>query len=475
MDRRGQESTFTYDSLNRLAGQAYQDGSTVAGSYDANGRLLQASDSAGGTFDYIYDSTGRVINQADQFGSVQYTYDAAGRIVSRRVAGQPEVTYSYDATSNLLNASLPQTAADFTYDARNELLTIARSNGVSSQYTYDPAGRLLSLVHQGGQGVQIPFAYSYDAAGERSTYSTNFTAPQAAINIFDAGERLTEGGATSYTYDDNGNVAFAKGSTGTITYTWDTRNRLQSISAPGGQETTFFYDAGTNLIARTDSGPALNLRQTFVLDRMNVAYIARSNGDNLSVLAGLAIDQHLAVVHASGQVEYGLADATNSTASTVDQNGGLVSQFSYAPFGGTTTTSTYPFQFTGRVPVNGALYYYRARYYDSQAGRFSSEDPLGLGGKEMLLYEYTHDSPLNLTDPTGLASCVAECQDAIGQVGLVSCALITGGLIAATIATGGLTAALVPLAGITLCSMVFVHLSTVTCENHCAPQTCPGQ
>src|SRR5215467_10444723 len=45
--------------------------------------------------------------------------------------------------------------------------------------------------------------------------------------------------------------------------------------------------------------------------------------------------------------------------------------------------------------------YYRARYYDSNVGRFISEDPIRFDGGENF-YLYTGDSPLGLTDPFGL-------------------------------------------------------------------------
>ena len=50
------------------------------------------------------------------------------------------------------------------------------------------------------------------------------------------------------------------------------------------------------------------------------------------------------------------------------------------------------------------LYYYRARYYDPQAGRFSSEDPIGfLGG--INFYAYVKNNVPNTFDPLGLVQC----------------------------------------------------------------------
>src|SRR6185436_6053854 len=111
-------------------------------------------------------------------------------------------------------------------------------------------------------------------------------------------------------------------------------------------------------------------------DLTNVAQQTSSDGNTLSVLTGQAVDSHFATLRANGEVEYALTDAINSTVSTVDQTGAVKSRFKYEPFGDTTRSATdFPFQFTGRVPVSSRLYYYRARYYDTQTGRFLSEDP----------------------------------------------------------------------------------------------------
>jgi RHS repeat-associated protein len=51
-----------------------------------------------------------------------------------------------------------------------------------------------------------------------------------------------------------------------------------------------------------------------------------------------------------------------------------------------------------------SLYYYRARYYDPQGGRFLSEDPTGLEalGEATNLYSYVDNSPVDGIDPFGL-------------------------------------------------------------------------
>jgi RHS repeat-associated protein len=399
-DRRGLTSTFTYDGLNRLVGETYPD-STVSRSYDTNGRLVRVADSMSGVFDFTYDSVGRLASSANQFGAVQYTYDNANRMMSRQVAGQSPASYSYDSAGKLLSASMPQASVGFSYDSNNRLVSLTRANGVNSQYAYDPAGRLLSLTHSGGQGINVPLKYVYDAGGNRSSASTvgQPLTTQTVASTYDNANRLLTSGSTSYSYDANGNLVSASGSSGSTTYTWDSRNHLQSIITSAGQTTNFLYDFSGNLIQQTDSGATLNLAQTFVLDALtDVAYLGRSTGDSLSILSGSGIDSHFAAVHQNGQVEYGLTDAINSTVQTVDQAGAMNAQFFYEPFGQTTAANSYPFQYTGRVPTTSDLYNYRARYYSSATGRFISQDPAGSGNA----YRYAANSPVQAVDPRGL-------------------------------------------------------------------------
>jgi len=49
---------------------------------------------------------------------------------------------------------------------------------------------------------------------------------------------------------------------------------------------------------------------------------------------------------------------------------------------------------------SGETSYYRARYYDPSAGRFTNEDPIGFNAG-INSYEYSLNNPNNLTDPTG--------------------------------------------------------------------------
>jgi RHS repeat-associated protein len=239
--------------------------------------------------------------------------------------------------------------------------------------------------------------YTYDAVGSRISYATNIAQPLTTVSVssqYDAGNRLLQSDSTSYSYDGNGNLSSASANSGTTTFGWDGRNRLLSILGPD-THATFQYDFVGNLISQSINGAS----RTYITDDLTNIAALSDNGDLKQTLSGRLLDQHLAIVHSTGKVEYGLTDAIRSTVAIVDQAGQELSSFVYEPYGKTTTVSAYPFQFGGRVPTTGDLYYFRARHYSASLGRFIGEDPIA-GFRSS--YAYSDNSPVVVTDPSGL-------------------------------------------------------------------------
>ena len=61
-----------------------------------------------------------------------------------------------------------------------------------------------------------------------------------------------------------------------------------------------------------------------------------------------------------------------------------------------------PYLFTGRrYDTETGLYYYRARYYSPEIGRFLQTDPVGYV-EGLNLFTYVYNNPVNFVDPYGL-------------------------------------------------------------------------
>jgi RHS repeat-associated protein len=237
--------------------------------------------------------------------------------------------------------------------------------------------------------------------GNRSSYGTNTAQPlvtQPASNQIGIGNRLLQSGASSFSYDANGSLLSSTNSNGTTNFSWDGRNRLTLVSGPSTQA-SFQYDFEGNLISQSINGDS----RTYLLDDLTNVAVLNDDGDQEQVLSGQSIDQHFALTHSSGKVEYGLTDAINSTTIAVDQTGTVRARLIFEPFGQLTLIGeAYPFQFTGRTAAIGGLYYYRARDYEPTSGRFVSEDPLGFLDVGLNLYRYASNNPVRYGDPTGM-------------------------------------------------------------------------
>lgn len=103
-------------------------------------------------------------------------------------------------------------------------------------------------------------------------------------------------------------------------------------------------------------------------------------------------------------------DQLGSVSAVADGTGALVSKILYHPWGTTRyTLGTTPtdYAFTGQMQ-EGDFYYYGARWYDPQLGRFLQADtivPPTQGTQGFDRYAYVNNNPLRYTDPSGNRAC----------------------------------------------------------------------
>ncbi|MGI6250769.1 MAG: RHS repeat domain-containing protein [Anaerolineaceae bacterium] len=103
-------------------------------------------------------------------------------------------------------------------------------------------------------------------------------------------------------------------------------------------------------------------------------------------------------------------DQLGSVSAVADAGGNLISEALYHPWGTTRYAqgaSPTDYGYTGQMK-EGDIYFYNARWYDPQLGRFMQADtivPTAQGTQAWDRFAYVNNNPVNGTDPTGHYKC----------------------------------------------------------------------
>ena len=400
---RGQRVTaFDYDELGRMTLTTFADSRTVAATYDAADRLLSLDDSVSGQIAWTYDGFDRVLTETSPQGALSYAYDAAGRRIEMTAAGQAKVTYGYDDGDRLETLTQGSEQVQFAHDALGRRSRVTLPNGLAMVYHFDDAGQLTGIDYEAANGSLLgDLGFSYDSAGQRVAQTGSWASqalPEAstAASTFDDNNRMLSFNGVGLTYDVHGNLT----SDGSRSFVWDARNQLVAIEQGGTTIASFAYDALGRRIARTEQG----VTTTYLYDGLDAVQETRGS-EVIPILTGLGIDERYARGSGANR-HYFLTDALGSTIALADGQGAVRQRYHYTPYGQTTQSGDNdygnPYQYTGRERDASGLYYYRARYYSAQMGRFIAEDPIGFGGGDLNFYAYVEGDPLSHIDPLGL-------------------------------------------------------------------------
>lgn len=399
VDRRGTTTNYSYDSLGRRTfsgfgfnGSSYD--STINYTFDGGNRLWQTVDSLNGTITRSFDGLDGLLSEVSPQGTVSYTYDADERRHKMTVAGQPTVYYTFDPNSRLAQITQNGNSVGFNYDSASRRTSLALPNGVLVGYGYDQASELTAIQYQLGSAALGNVSYSYDLDGHRTAVTGSFARTNLPNPVtgaqYNVNNQLTQWGSVSPAYDNNGNLL----NDSINSYSWNSRNQLASMN--NGTD-AFAYDSFGRRIAKGIAGTG----KSFVYDGANVVQELQGTNPTAYLLTG-GIDEIFQRTDSSGTWDL-LADALGSTLAISDNTGTIQTQYSYEPFGNTIATgasSTNVNEFTGRELDETGLYFYRARYYNPQIGRFVSEDPIGIHGG-INVYRYADNDPVDFGDPTG--------------------------------------------------------------------------
>ncbi|MFD5454691.1 DUF6531 domain-containing protein [Streptomyces olivaceus] len=384
--------TYRWNTDDTLKSRAYPDGHTTS---------------------YTYDKTGRTKTQTTNSKTVSYAYDKAGNLatVTLPTTTARTETRTYDEAGRLASLTTPTLANTFAYDENNRLIAETPATGKATRYGYDDAGRMTRTCTDTTDTSCLTgttgSTYAYDKVGNLKTATE---AGKSTTYAYDTGDQLsttTTGSATtSYTYDDDGNQT--KDDDGT--YTYDPAGRLKTATI-GTSTYAFTHDADGN---RTTVKKNNTLAGNSLWDINNaIPQIATDTNASGATTADYHYDPDGTArsMDRTAGTYYFTQDRQNSVSTVYDAAGTDNYRYTYSPWGtpaGKATVTggqTSPYGYTGQYtdPYLPDRLQLRARSYDTDQRRFTTQDPLpaAADNPNQSPYNYADNDPANLSDPTG--------------------------------------------------------------------------
>ena len=420
--------TFIYDGANRVT-QTTQNGLAVTYTYDIANNKRTITYPGGKVVEEEMDKRDRLKTIKDAIDQIiaGNTYDHGNRITARTFLNTTDIGWNYNQnnwTTQLTHKKGATSLIDFGYDYDKEGNRLyAKKNhdtSNSEKYTYDALYRLIEFKRGILVGNDIP------SPGKECTWTLDcvgnwlkgpLTCPQSG------GCSITHNLVNEYTdicgivqsHDDNGNLIDDNANT----YEYDYENRLIKVTRKSDSVVLgeYRYDALSRRVKKESSGVVTS----FVYDSARVIEERQGGFVVADYVYGGWIDEVI-TMDRGGNTYYYHTNALGSIVGLSDSAGDIVEHYRYDAYGkpeifvghgadGTWFTADdvvaaystvgNPYLFTGRrLDEETRLYYYRARYYSAERGRFLQRDPLGYVDG-MNLYEYVSSQPSMLIDPLG--------------------------------------------------------------------------
>ncbi|WAU13714.1 DUF6531 domain-containing protein [Streptomyces tubercidicus] len=420
--------TYTRDVLGLVTTETVN-GRTMTFTYDALSRRTSRTTPTGHTTRYTYDAAGNRTAMDVAGHILTFDHDVAGQEHTRAIGDNLALTHTWDPTGRLATRTLTSTGAETVQAppgvapapnlAVNEAMLLHRG------YTYRPDGNLSAIEdsHTGRRTFDLDHAgrvtavhannwtetYAYDKAGNqtRATWPDRHANPSARGDRTYTGTRVTQAGAIRYEYDSLGRASLRQKTRlsrkpDTWYYTWNTEDRLISVTTPDGTIWRYLYDpsgrriskqrlaTGTSEIAeQTDftwdgpkiaeqnshcAGSSQNITLTWDHNGMSPLTQSEIKSTDLSHSPQNIIDRRFFAI---------ITDLVGSPTELVNEGGSLAWR-AQSSLWGATTWNTHadgytPLRFPGQYfDPETQLHYNFHRHYDPATARYISPDPLGL-------------------------------------------------------------------------------------------------
>ena len=432
-DKNGNNMTYKYDAMNHLTEKS-AGSSRYTYKYDASGNKTAVF----GDYraDYTYDGKHNLIREETGEGVKKYIFDLQGNRIGFGLSlnGNEKINlgYKYDNVGRVSQVVSGETViADYSYDNNGNITEVDYDNGGKTIYSYNKANLVTNVSNSALDNVISEFDYTYYMDGRQKTKSDNsiienyvyddlgrLIADNYASYEYDDYSNRIRMNDTAYAYDKNGRLIgdnFSYDNNGSLlsdgknNYKYDIWNRL--IAANGE---TYSYDDLNGRVG-VDSGVLIN-------DGMDIVYTSDGVSETI-YLNGL---NPIAFENSEGR-QYYFFNAHGDTVNIINNSGIETRSYSYDSFGtekNPDLTDFNPIRYSGQYfNANSKNYYSNSRYYNTETGRFLSQDSY-YGDDEDILslnqYTYCYNDPIQYVDLSGnsvISAAKAIAADSLRKAG----------------------------------------------------------
>ncbi|PYY67806.1 type IV secretion protein Rhs [Pseudomonas jessenii] len=440
----------------------------TAQQYGPSGEMLCQTDAKVNLRAFAYNQAGELqetrLRLADASGPPQVLvgdirYDAVGRIERERAANGVVTTARYAPEDGRLIGLLscdargtPLQHLEYAYYPVGNISSVEDKVALTryfnqqriepiNRYRYDSLYQLVEAtgreVSQPAYGPALPAwpttpldpkhlrnytqTFNYDAAGNLQTRHHSGVETFEMFTTTDSNRSVAEEGNLADGFDSNGNQReLLRGQE----MSWDIRNQLSRVTMVRREDGSddsecYFYDSPGHRLRKvrlTETARRTLRAEVRYLPGLEIHRDTATGEERhvLSVEAGLS---HVRALHwveklpsgvRNDQLRFGLSDHLNSCTLELDEEGALLSQEVYYPFGGTALwagasdieVKYKTIRYSGKERDATGLYCYGFRYYAPWLQRWISTDPaMDVNGTNLFMLLF--NNPINLVDSKG--------------------------------------------------------------------------
>ncbi len=340
------------------------------------------------TEEYEYDCLDRNKKITQTFGGntlgKRFTYKKVGAHATNQING---IAY--------LKNGVTDGKVSYTYDNMGNILSVSENGKQTRKYTYDALNR---VIKENVLDKEKEICYTYDNNGNILTKSVN--GETIAYKYKEDSDQLVAFGDETFIYDKFGNPTTFRG----MTAKWTNGKQLKLLND------------GTNTVEYTYNGKGL--RKTKKVGGVTVTYTYDSNDKLIKEVGEKTIEyvygaEGITGITIGGTPYLFRKNVFGDVTHIYSEDGELVGKYSYTAFGECEidlnvdgVASDNPIRYRSYYyDEETNLYYLNTRYYDPAIGRFMTIDSIAYLAPDVInglnLYAYCNNNPVMCVDPTG--------------------------------------------------------------------------